>query len=229
LQHRRNILQDTQPQNMRKLPSLCVPVEGAEMISAEQWAAVASAPLPFLIALFVCAGGIWWALDFSYSAALRSKNAQIELKDAQIADYKDKLGGATPAQAKAEMDALKEKVHRTVGDKWPPLTSDQLKALSATLADLPKRRVQIMYSNYLGIDLARSIDEAFKTAGWTDINFSEGGGLGYGISTGRGKGMAVTIKDAIAQSTSLKPTVIGPDEDDIPSLVFVAVGINAPN
>lgn len=104
------------------------------MISAEQWAAVASAPLPFLIALFVCAGGIWCIMDFSYSASLKSKNAQIELKDAPIADYRDKLGGATPTQAKAEMDALKEKVRNTIGDRWPPLNKEQVAALAAKLA-----------------------------------------------------------------------------------------------
>ena len=38
-----------------------------------------------------------------------------------------------------------------------------------------------MYANQLGRLLARSIADAFETAGWNDMHFTEGGGLGIGI------------------------------------------------
>ncbi len=83
-----------------------------------------------------------------------------------------------------------------------------------------------MYSNYLGIDLAQSIADAFKAGGWDDLNFSEGGGLGTGVSTGRGNGMAMTLKKAIESTTKFKVASFGPDEPDREGSVFVAVGIN---
>jgi len=69
----------------------------------EQRAVVTSASIPFAIAVVV----IWFVVGWSYSALLSSKRpAQIELQDRQLADYKQKLDGATPEQARAKIEAL---------------------------------------------------------------------------------------------------------------------------
>ena len=155
----------------------------------EQWAVVTAAPIPFAIAVVVAAGLIWLAVGWSYSTVLSGKSAQIELQDRQLADYRDKLKGATPEEAKAKIDALEDKVRNTIGDRWEVLTKDESDKLVSLIAALPKRRIQVMYVNYLGKNLAKSFADAFEQAGWTDVVFSEGGGLGYGISTGRGNGL----------------------------------------
>ena len=58
-----------------------------------------------------------------------------------------------------------------------------------------------------------------------EVVFSEGGGLGEGIATGRGDGMALTLKAAIESATKFKVSSFGPTEADCPGIVFVAVGI----
>jgi hypothetical protein len=62
---------------------------------------VAAAPIPFFIALVIAAALIWIAIGWSHSGVLSAKNVQIELQDRQLSDYRDKLKGATPEEAKA--------------------------------------------------------------------------------------------------------------------------------
>ncbi len=109
--------------------------------------------------------------QWSYSGVLASKNGQIELKDRQLADYRDKLKGATPEEAKAKIDALERTVNLTIGRRWDPLTKPEIAALAVNLTSVPKIRVQIMYENALGKDLAQSFYDAFKQAGWDDASF----------------------------------------------------------
>jgi hypothetical protein len=191
----------------------------------EQWAVVTAAPIPFAIAVVIAGGLIWLVVGWSYSSVISGKNAQIELQDRQLADYRDKLKGATPEEAKAKIDALEEKVRNTIGDRWEVLTKDESAKLVELVAPLPKRRIQIMYVNYLGKDLARSFADVFEKAGWPGVVFSEGGGLGEGVGTGRGNGIALTLKTAIETATKLKVESFGPTEPDFPGIVFVAVGI----
>jgi hypothetical protein len=55
----------------------------------------------FFVILVLIIGAVWWVLDWRYSGVLASKNGQIELQDRQLADYRQKLDGASPDQAKA--------------------------------------------------------------------------------------------------------------------------------
>jgi hypothetical protein len=194
----------------------------------EQWAVVKAAPIPFAVVIVIVGAVLWLAIGWSYNAVLNSKNAQIELQDRQLADYREKLGGASPSEAKAELDALKEKVRNTIGDKWTPLMSSELAALKDRLATAPKKiRVQIMYENYLGKDLAQSFLDAFKQAGWMDAWLGPGGSLGYGITTGQGSETALQVKTAIESTSKLKVEILREDQPEWPGLVFLAVGINS--
>jgi hypothetical protein len=51
----------------------------------------------FFVILVLMIGTVW--------VVLASKNGQLELQDRQLADYRDKLKGATPEEAKAKIDA----------------------------------------------------------------------------------------------------------------------------
>jgi hypothetical protein len=51
-----------------------------------------------------------WA--YYVKVIVASKSSQIELLDRQIADYKDKLNGASPSDAKARIDVLEARVIR---------------------------------------------------------------------------------------------------------------------
>jgi hypothetical protein len=194
---------------------------------AQEWTVIQSAPLSFITVCAIAAVWIWVIVSGIYSIRLANKDGEISLLTRQRDDYKDKLGGASPDQAKAKIDALEKRIALTIGSPWMPLTSDESTRLTAAVAGLEKRRIQVMYVNQLGKELAQSIADAFTRGGWTDMHFSEGGGLGIGISTGRGNGMAFKLKDAIEGSTRFKRVEsYGPDEADTQGVVFVGVGIN---
>jgi hypothetical protein len=74
--------------------------------AAIEWAVVTGAPVAFSLAVILAAAAIWWAISWAYKARLANAKSEISLRDAQIADYKEKLHGASPAEAKARMAAL---------------------------------------------------------------------------------------------------------------------------
>ena len=193
----------------------------------QEFRVIGEAPIVFTAAILAVLLVCWLALDWRYTGILENRDAELRLAKTQRDDYRNKLDGQSPDQARAKIEALEAKIRLTVGEKWEPLSADDVRRLSEAVKDLPKRRIQVMHSNYLGKDLAQTIADAFQMAGW-QVHFSEGGGLGLGVSTGRGNGMALTLKRVIESSTRLKQVgSFGPDEPDTPSNVFVSVGINA--
>ena len=80
----------------------------------QEWSVISGAPISFTAAVIVVIVAVWSIVNWSYSTLLSSKNAQIELLQGRIADYRDKLKGASPDQAanelsrlRAEMEAIK--------------------------------------------------------------------------------------------------------------------------
>ncbi|MGD0565270.1 MAG: hypothetical protein ABSA66_19550 [Roseiarcus sp.] len=68
------------------------------------------APATFAIALAILGGAIWAAMNWTYSSQITNLQSRLSLRDDQIADYKTKLGGATPDEAKKRLDALELQV-----------------------------------------------------------------------------------------------------------------------
>jgi hypothetical protein len=180
----------------------------------------------FCLVLALIIGSVWIVVSWSYSGLLASKNGQIELQDRQLADYRDKLKGATPEQAKAKIDALQQTIDLAIGHRWEPLTKAEITLLSTNLGKPPTLNVQIMYENALGKDLAQSLYDAFKLAGWS-ATFLPGSGLGSGVTTGQGSLTALTVKKAIESSSNIKVDVLRANEPEWPGLIFLAVGINS--
>jgi hypothetical protein len=73
---------------------------------AAQVAVIRAAPYPFILAVAIAAGAIWGIVGYAYSTILASKNAQLELADRQLNEYKAKLSVASPDEAKSKIDAL---------------------------------------------------------------------------------------------------------------------------
>jgi hypothetical protein len=71
---------------------------------------VLQAPLTFAVAAILVAGIVWAALDWKYSAQISDLQSRLSLRDDQINDYKNKLSGATPDEAKNRLDALELQV-----------------------------------------------------------------------------------------------------------------------
>jgi hypothetical protein len=76
----------------------------------EDAAMIKAAPRPFILTIALVIGAVWWVVDYTYGTRLSSKNAQLELSDRQIADYKQKLSGASPDEAKARVADLEKKI-----------------------------------------------------------------------------------------------------------------------
>jgi hypothetical protein len=179
----------------------------------------------FFVILVMILGAVWWMMDWKYGATIASKTGQIELLDRQIADYKDKLKGASPEEAKSKIDSLEQTIKKVTGAPWSPLTTTEIAALAAKLKDIKPSRAQIMYENGLGQELAASIFEAFKQAGWSAAWLSPGSTLGDGIVVGWSS-RAVAVKAALESTAGLKGIWAKDTEKEIADLLIVGVGIN---
>jgi hypothetical protein len=183
----------------------------------------ANLPTFFFIVVLIF-GAVWWLMDWRYGAIVASKTGQIELQDRQLADYKQKLDGATPDQAKAKIDALERRVRVTVGKEWEPLTKSEIATLATKLKAISKTRIQIMYENALGKELAESFLEAFKAAGWDGAWLTPGTGFESGVMVGRGN-RAKEVKAAIESTSIIKVNLKDPEMEI--ELMFLGVGINS--
>jgi hypothetical protein len=99
----------------------------------EQFALISAAPIPFFLVTIAIIGLVWVVVNWSYSAVLSSKNSQIELLVRQVGDYKDKLNGATPYEAKARIDSLEARLSRVE----PRRLSDEQRNIIASFVTVP--------------------------------------------------------------------------------------------
>jgi hypothetical protein len=186
----------------------------------QEWPLVAAAPIPFAIALVSIAAAILLAVALFYRGVLNKR------ADRQLLNHGDRPGKATAEDENT--DGLERMVALTIGSRWTPLNEAEIAALSTRLTDIPKIRVQIMYENALGKDLAQSFYEAFKLAEWGGAALGIGSGLGYGVTIGQGSGTAtITLKSAIEATSQLKVAIVRPDQPQWPGVVFLAVGVNS--
>ena len=168
---------------------------------------------------------IWWVMSWRYGDLLAAKNGQIELQDRQLADYREKLKGASPEEAKAKIDALERTIKLTVGARWEPLTKAQISTLAVKLRAIKKGRAQIMYENALGKELAQTILEAFKEAQWEEAWLSSGSDLGEGVVVGWSSN-AAEVGKALVSAAKL-PVWEKDTDKEVIGLIVVGVGINA--
>jgi hypothetical protein len=68
--------------------------------------AIASAPILAATAVVVALLVIWAVLHWSYRAALNNKDSHIAFLERRVSDYRERLGGATPEEARKRIDAL---------------------------------------------------------------------------------------------------------------------------
>src|ERR1700722_19830693 len=103
-------------------------------------------PTFFFIAVLIF-GAVWWLMDWRYGGIVSNRDSEITLLKGQRDDYKDKLSGATPDQAKAHIDALKGQVSaletRLGAVEGRRLTDQQFAFLKGHLAGLANVTVNI--------------------------------------------------------------------------------------
>jgi hypothetical protein len=195
---------------------------------SKNWSVLTSAPWVFVTFAVVAVG-------IGYIFGTWFKNGEISILERRIAEYEKKVG--TPDEAKSKIDHLEGELAGlnkvlgvTVGTIWKPLTPQEIADLSLKLTQIPKHRVQLMYQNQLGKPLADTLNEAFVKAGWSDqVKYTDGGGTHFGIIAGPGASKAKVLKDAIESTTKLRISLDKPNEDWGGDLVYLFVGINAPD
>jgi hypothetical protein len=114
---------------------------------------------------------VWLIANYSYSTILANKNSQIELQDRQLADYKQKLDGANPDQAKARIDALESKLARL----------EPRRLTQAQRVDLTTR-LRIPAGATYAVEIARDMACADCVGLAADFNASFNGAIGWQIS-----------------------------------------------
>ena len=186
----------------------------------QEWPLVAAAPIPFAIAFVGIAAAILLAVGWSYRRVLGRR------ADRRLSDQGERPDRTSAAEEKS--DALERMVALTIGSRWTPLNETEIAALSTRLTEIKKTRVQIMYENALGKELAQSFYEAFKLAEWGGAALGIGSGLGHGVTIGQGSGTAtIALKSAIEAASRLKVAIVRPDQPQWPGVVFLAVGVNS--
>jgi hypothetical protein len=129
----------------------------------------------------------------------------------------------------AKLAALRLQVGTVIGGKWEPLTSAQIDKLRQKIDSLNKvdastkaPRIQVMYENAFGKDLAGSIALAFQAAKW-DVVLGPGSGFENGIKVGPGP-VGLKLREIIAEIAGTNDvTALRPQEQDR-GFYFVGVG-----
>ncbi|ABE38935.1 hypothetical protein RPD_1699 [Rhodopseudomonas palustris BisB5] len=199
----------------------------------KNWALVAANPLPFIVLFCVSTSGAWLLAYSYFSDRLAAARERTELAVSQRDEFRSKLAVSNPDEAKTKIDRLEGEVAGlnrifavTIGHPWKPLADREVDDLANRLAGIEKHRVQIMYMNQLGKDLAQSFFKAFQKAGWTGATLSGGGGVHSGIIAGAGANKAGQLKTAIEASTPYKIELDKPTVEEWGDVVYLFVGLN---
>lgn len=190
----------------------------------EQRAVVAAAPIPFAIAVVIIGALIWIAISWSYGSVLNSKNAQIELLDRQVTDWKQKTAEKTPDDAKARIDALEARIGRIE----PRRLSAEQRRIIADLARIPSGS---SYSVSIQSDMSCADCGQFAAdflAALTDASWTIRMPKILGASAASPKGIAILTPDPSAplpEATALMralaaakiPFDLKPGSDSIPA------------
>lgn len=159
---------------------------------AQEWAVITAAPVAFTVVISAACLIVWLAIKWSYQSVLDGKNAEIALLRRQKDDYKDKLSGASPDEAKAKIDDLERRLLLVEPRR---LTTEQREAIVRVLSAsaTPSRVVDVAHDvscsdgGRYGGEIASTIRRA---PGWM---IREPAVMGRGIKSP--KGLAVVTPD----------------------------------
>jgi hypothetical protein len=204
----------------------------------QQIDAFAAAPALYLASVAAIAIVVWFlcSLYYSgqYSGQVSTLKERLSLAENQRDEFKSKLSVSSPDEAKTkvlrleeQLAALNQNIQATIGFPWPSLTDREIDSLADQLRKIPKHRVQIMFLNRLGRDLASSFLHAFQKAGWEGAAMSDGGGAHLGVIVGPGASRAGILKQAIEAATTLKIELDKPTQAPDADWLYLFVGINA--
>ena len=170
---------------------------------ADGWPVIEAAPWAFaaimLAFVAVAVPSIWAVLSYSYRTRMESFQARLGSKDDQVAslqrqrdEYKDKLSGASPDEAKAKIEALERRLLLVEPRR---LRAEQREVIIGVLrsAAAEAHTVQVAHDaactgcNGYAAEVGAAIRDA---PGWMIVN-----AMVMGPSVQSAKGMAVLVPD----------------------------------
>jgi len=158
-----------------------------ETLRAES-AVIAQAPWSFLVCLIVVGGVIFAVLRTLKAQEISDLKSRLTLRNDEIADYRRKLDGASPDEARARLDELAAQVAQLQPRR---LNAEQREIVRAAVA-----------GHALGVSIAADmaatdarglvadLSAAFQNAGWMVSNPMVGG-----LANPPPSGIAVTVAD----------------------------------
>jgi hypothetical protein len=160
----------------------------------EGWPMIQANLPTFFIILVLMIGVVWIVTQWNYSGVLASKNGQIELQDRQLADYRGKLQGATPDQAKARIDALEARLRRMEEAGPRSLTPEQRQIITQGTRVPPGAQYALVVTSEGGCPdcpvYAAAFERALRDAGWNITN-----GMVMGPGQRPTNGIAIIVPD----------------------------------
>lgn len=134
----------------------------------QEWKVIGAAPFTFIIGLFLAAIVIWAIIKGMGAATESALRERISLRDDQLLDYKEKLSGASPDEARRRIEVLEKRIA-----ELEPLTipQDQQEAMIKALR-LVSGQVSIFREMGAAtlVKLHNQLSLVLKKAGWNVIN-----------------------------------------------------------
>ena len=172
----------------------------------------------FLFIIVLIFGAVWWLMDWRYGGVISNRDGTVASKDAEIAllkgqrdDYKEKLSGATPDQAKARIDALETRLARLEPRQ---LTDAQRAEFAARVRPPAGISYSVAVTRDMGcadcVQLAADISAAFG-AGWNVSN-----PMVMGIPNMPPHGIAVRCHDVANPSPEVRLIIEAMREAGVP-------------
>lgn len=165
-------------------------------------AVLSKTPLTILLAVALIGIGVWRLMEWAYRHRLSGAQEEVQRLNRQVKDYRDKLEGATPDQAKARLDELERQVHELMPRK---MTQVQKQALERELRPLGTTHSITICHDMSCTDGKRYADEFSYMFGQV-LKWPTGSASVLGPGTPPPTGLAIRTRGAIP--TPLEASVI---------------------
>jgi len=130
----------------------------------QNWSIIAQTPWVFVGMTVVVTFVVWAVVNHLKANQIETLSARLVLRDDEISDYKRKLSGASPSEAKARIEALEQAIARMSPRRILP---EQITAfISVARASQGTAYVAYDGSYAAGAALAGQIQRALTQAGW---------------------------------------------------------------
>lgn len=155
---------------------------------ASEASVIADAPVIFAMAVLASAAIVWWLANLRFGGVIDSQRERLHSRDEKIADYKIKLEGAEPEEARAHIKDLEARLARLEPRR---LTDTQQETMSRHLA-AAAGVIDVVFDGACvdGRAFSAGFGAVFQKAGWR-VGFP----MVFGIGDPPATGLKVTVKD----------------------------------